>query len=167
MRQMKRTVASIFALTLVIFSIEGTDAAPPKQTPSKNQKQGNPSSAPTASVPQPPSLELSNFINQNLDIILGPLEQKAPLPRSELAQLRTSFESARAKSPPATQKQYKAALAVCDALAKAMDERERAMLQPTAITAWPQRAAQYRDVINQLMKKEKAAEAPVNPEPKR
>jgi hypothetical protein len=159
MRQMKRTVASIFALTLVIFSMEGTDAASPKQTPSKNQNQGKASPPPTPSVPQPPSVELSNFTNQNLDIILGPLEQKAPMPRSELARLRASFESARAKSVPATRKQYKAALAVCDALAKAIDERERAMLQPTAITGWPQRAAQYRDVINQLMKKEKAAES--------
>jgi hypothetical protein len=110
------------------------------------------------SAPAPPSVELSKFIDANLSSILGPLEQKVPLPRAELKQLHDSYKAHLKAASPAERDQLKAALKVCDAIKKAMDERERAMLGPSFLAAWPQRAAEYRDVVNQLMKKEKATE---------
>lgn len=82
------------------------------------------------------------------------------MPRTDLALLRASFASRFGRASLDERKQFEAALAVCDAVARAMDERDKAILQPTLVTAWPQRAAAYREVINQLMQQEKAAEHP-------
>jgi hypothetical protein len=140
----------IFCVTTLVLGVDGQGAWF-KTSKSKKQKQYTPSPAPS---PAPaPSVDLSKFNGANLDKILGTLEQKVPIPRAELAQLRASF-AARLSKAPAERKQFQAALAVCDALSKIMKERERAMLQPTAVTGWPQRAAQYRDMINQLMERE-------------
>ena len=153
---MKRTVATILGSALLVFPMGSASAASSKQSQSTGQRQRSPSPAPTPSPP--PSVDLSNFVAANLDAIAGPLEQKVVIPRSELAQLQTSYKSRLAKASPSERKQLKAALAVCKALSRMMTTREQAMLSPTAVTGWPQRAAQYRDVINQLLKKEKAAE---------
>jgi hypothetical protein len=145
----------IFCVTTLVLGVDGQGAWF-KTSKSKKQTQYTPSPAPS---PAPaPSVDLSKFNGANLDTILGPLEQKVPIPRAELAQLRASFAARLSKAPPAERKQFQAALAVCDAISKIMKERERAMLQPTAVTGWPQRAAQYRDMINHLMEREKATE---------
>jgi hypothetical protein len=153
---MKRTGPTILCLAFLAALIGNASAASPKQAQSTTPKQRLPSPAPAPSPP--PSIELSSFVTANLDAIAGPLEQKVALPRAELAQLQASYKSRLAKASPSERKPLKAALTVCKALSRMMTTREQAMLSPTAVTGWPQRAAQYRDVINQLLKKEKAAE---------
>ncbi len=74
----------------------------------------------------PPSLALSRFGGAYLDKILAPIDQNVPLPRNELLQLRESFVSWIAKAPPNEQPAWRGAIAVCDALNNAMDEREKA-----------------------------------------
>lgn len=112
-----------------------------------------------AATPTPlPSVELSTFVNANLNTITAPLEQRVTMPRAELEKLRASYKARLPKATPAERKQLKAALAVCKTLDKVMKDRERAMLSPTAVTGWPQRAVEYREVVNQLMQKEKATE---------
>ena len=132
----------------------GPDAAAGQKK--EKDKTGN-TSASTAS--QLPSVVLSQFIDANLEKILGPLDLKLKTPQSELAQLRKSFTGrAGSASSPAERNQFQAALKVCDALFSAIDQHKRAALSPTAVTGWPQRAAQYRELINELMKRLRAAE---------
>jgi len=73
-----------------------------------------------------PSLALSRFGGAHLDQILAPIDQNVPLPRNELMQLRGSFLEWKAKAPANEQPAWHAAVAVCDALNSAMDEREKA-----------------------------------------
>lgn len=74
----------------------------------------------------PPSIALSRFGGAHLDQILAPIDQNVRLPRNELMQIRGSFLDWRAKAPPNEQAAWNAAIAVCDALNNAMDEREKA-----------------------------------------
>lgn len=74
----------------------------------------------------PPSVALSRFGGAHLDQILAPIDQNVPLPRNELMQLRGSFLEWKAKAPPNEQSAWQVAVAVCDALNSAMDEREKA-----------------------------------------
>ena len=120
---------------------------------------------PPASTATPaPSVDLSRFVGANLDKILGPLEVKVPLPRAELAQLRVSFATRFSKASLAERAQFQAALAVCDAISQAMDERNTAMLNPAA-SNWAQRSAQLRQNIEKLVADERAVEASTTPAP--
>jgi BMFP domain-containing protein YqiC len=107
-------------------------------------------------------VELSKFISANLEKILGPLEVKAPLPRAELAQIRSSISSQLSKANLVQRPQFQAALKVTDALSQAMDERTRGMANPAAAN-WAQRSAEIRQNIEALMAQEKAAEVPATP----
>ena len=91
---------------------------------------------------------------------------KVPLPRAELAQLRVSFATRFSKASLAERAQFQAALAVCDAISQAMDERNTAMLNPAA-SNWAQRSAQLRQNIEKLVADERAVEASVTPAPGR
>lgn len=82
--------------------------------------------ASTSLAGEPPSVALSRFGGAHLDQILGPIDQNIPLPRNELMQLRGSFLDWKAKASPNEQPAWQAAIAVCDALNNAMDEREKA-----------------------------------------
>jgi hypothetical protein len=150
---MKLTLALAFCIGLGFALNASTETAPPKQAP--------PAPAPAAL----PSVELSKFVGAHLDKILGPLEQHVSLPRAELKELHVSFKARLSKASPAERNQFKAALAVCNALRKAMEERRRSMLGPSFLAAWPQRAASYRQVINHLMEREKAVEGAGSPAP--
>jgi len=77
--------------------------------------------------------------------------------RAELAQLRASFASRFSKASLVERPQFQTALAVCDALSQAMDERDKAMLNPAA-SNWPQRSAQLRQNIEQVVANERVAE---------
>jgi hypothetical protein len=79
------------------------------------------------------------------------------MPRAELAQLRASFAGRFSQASLSEHAQFQTALAVCDALLKAMDERDKAALNPAA-SNWSQRSAQLSQNIQQLMESEKAAE---------
>src|SRR5438105_3624072 len=78
--RMKRTVAAIFGVAVLVSWMGEASAASPKQVQASGGKQRSPS--PTATPL--PSVELSSFVAANLDAIVGPLEQKLPLPRTEL-----------------------------------------------------------------------------------
>ncbi len=101
-------------------------------------------------------------MSTNLDKILGPLDQNLPMPRAELAQLRTSFSSRFSKATLAERPQFQAAISVCDAISQAMNERDKSMLNPAAVN-WTARSVQLRANIEQLMANEKAAEIPSAP----
>src|SRR5438552_17560360 len=104
--------------------------------------------APTiALAQQPPAQEprhkpsdlLSVFFRNHLDRILSPIDQSVPLPRTRVTELRTQFADQWAKAPDAKKPMFEAAVRVCDALASAMDEREKAIasLQGSAAVHGP------------------------------
>jgi hypothetical protein len=105
-----------------------------------------------------PSVDLSKFVGTNIDKILAPLDQRNPMPRAELAQMRASFAQRFSKASLAERPQFQTALGVCDGLAQVMDERDKAMLNPTAAAAWPQRSVKLRQYIDQILAQERAAE---------
>jgi hypothetical protein len=157
---MKRLL-SLILTALLVTAIAPADAAWTTKKPSKKKGAYTPPPAPTPTPP--PSVDLSKFIGGNLEKILGPLDAKMPMPRPELAQIRTSISGRLSKASLAERPQYQAALKVCDALSQAMDERNKATLNPIAAANWPQQSAQLRQNIEQLMAQEKAAEVPAGP----
>jgi len=138
--------------------------APQAWSARPKKRKYTPPPAPTATPA--PSVDLSHFVGNNLDRILGPLEVRVPLPRAELAQLRVSFASRFSKASLAERAQFQGALAVCDAISQAMDERNTAMLNPAA-SNWAQCSAQLRQNIEKLVADERAVEASVTPAPGR
>jgi hypothetical protein len=72
-----------------------------------------------------PSVELGEFGAAHLDKILAPLDHQVALPRTEVAQLRESFTDRRSRALENEKPAYQAAIAVCNALSQAMDEREK------------------------------------------
>jgi hypothetical protein len=147
-------------ITLAIFSSLAltANAVYPKKA---KKKKGEPTPHATPAAPQPPSVDISKFMADNLDKILGPLDQKILLPRPELDQLRNSFSARFSRASLAERAQFQAALTVCDALAQAMNERQTAIVQRSA--TWPQRAEQLRQSISQLAERERVAESQVPP----
>lgn len=147
-------------VTLAIFSslTLTANAAYPKKS---KKKKGEPTPHATPAAPQPPSVDISKFMGDNLDKILGPLDQKIVLPRPELDQLRNSFSARFSRASLTERAQFQAALSVCDALAQAMNERQTAIVQRSA--TWPQRAEQLRQHIAQLAERERVAESQVPP----
>jgi len=73
-----------------------------------------------------PSVELGEFGAGYLGGVLAPLDQRVEMPRSLLTQLRESFLDRGSKAPPNEKPAYQAAVAVCNAVSKAMDERDQA-----------------------------------------
>src|SRR4051812_19964394 len=102
---MKGTLATILSAAVLLSWTGAAIAAPPKQSQPPAAKQRSASPTPTPS----PSVELSTFVNANLDAVTGPLEQKVALPRAELEQLRASYAARLTKASPAERKQLKAA----------------------------------------------------------
>ncbi|HEY1769611.1 MAG TPA: hypothetical protein VGG02_05090 [Chthoniobacterales bacterium] len=81
--------------------------------------------SPSPSPATAPSAQLSQLTATHLDNVLAPIDQTVTLPWSEVSQLRTDFSSEMATAPDAEKPKYEAAIAVCDALNAAMDEREK------------------------------------------
>jgi len=95
----------------------------------KPRKPGPPAqqpAAPPTAERQPPSVRLSQFTAAHLDRIVGPLDAGITLPRAELAQLRATLTADLAGASEAEKAQYQTAIALCDAVSQAMDEREKA-----------------------------------------
>jgi hypothetical protein len=67
------------------------------------------------------------FFRNNLDRILSPIDQSVPLPRARVTELREQFIDQGSKAPEPKKPMYEAAIAVCNALSAAMDEREKAI----------------------------------------
>jgi hypothetical protein len=155
MKRTLRYLVYLVALAAVVISVPDAFAARPKKKAAYTP--------PPAPTPTPaPSVDLAKFAGANLDKILGPLDAKTPMPRAELAQIRASISARFSKASLAERPQFQAALAVCDALNQAMDERNKAMLNPAAAN-WTARSVQLRAKIEQLMANEKAAEVPPSP----
>lgn len=152
---MKDVVVAILSIAFIGSHIAAF-AAGPKSPSRPNDTAIAASKSPT---PSPlPSSELATFMAAHLDTMTGPLESKAPLPKAELANLQKSFKTRLRNASPTDRKQLNAALAVCKAFGRLLHDRERAMLRPTMVAEWPQRGADYREVIGELLKKEKATE---------
>ena len=147
---MKTTIPSLVCIATIAILIPDAEAGKPRKP------KFVPPAAPTPAGA--PSADLSRFVGANLERILGPLDQKVPLPRAELAQMRASFAGRFSKASLAERTQFQSALAVCDALSQAMDERDKATLNPAG-SNWAQRSAQLRTNIEQLLEREKAAES--------
>ena len=79
--------------------------------------------------PRKPSDVLSLFFHNHLDRILSPIGQPkpVPLPRARVTQLREQFIDQDQKAPEPKKPMYEAAIAVCDAVSAAMDERDKAI----------------------------------------
>jgi hypothetical protein len=112
---------------------------------------------PTPTPPPAPSVDLSNFISAHGEQIFAPYDAQSlgKMPKPELAQLRASFAERFGKAGLAERQQYQLALSVCDGLTQVMAEKS----SPTSVPTWPQRSAQLRQWIDQLMAQEKTAEA--------
>jgi hypothetical protein len=82
---------------------------------------------PAPKPPHKPSDVLSVFFRNQLDRILSPIDHPIPLPRTRITQLREQFANQWSKAPEAKKPMYEAAVAVCDAVSYAMDEREKAI----------------------------------------
>ena len=83
----------------------------------------------TVVAQQKPSELLSLFFHNHLDRILSPIGQPkpVPLPRARVTQLREQFADQISKAPDTDKPMYQAAVAVCDAVSAAMDERQKAI----------------------------------------
>jgi len=83
----------------------------------------------TAVAQQKPSEVLSLFFHNHLDRILSPIGQPkpVPLPHARVTQLREQFADQFSKAPDTDKPMYQAAVAVCDAVSSAMDERQKAI----------------------------------------
>ncbi len=97
--------------------------------------------APAAGSYGLPSSKLEPFLEPCLDAILAPLEANPKQPRVEVEKLRASFAGGQIKAKTDAQKQiYQNAMAVCDALSKAMDDRARAKADAVASSKVPMRS---------------------------
>src|SRR5690349_353758 len=112
-----RTVVVSLAIVLFVFPTFGQDPQRRQQPPPNLQANG----------PQLPSVLLARFTANQLDRILSPIDQQIPLPRTRLSQIRAQFTDKLAQAPDGEKAQYQTAVAVCDALNAAMDEREKAI----------------------------------------
>jgi len=117
---MKSFFITFLLAFLLIVSANG-DNPHRKRPPPPSQAPGRPAG------PQPPSVLLSQFNANHLDEILSPIDQQIRLPRTRVSQLRAHFTDKQAQAPDVEKIQYQAAIAVCDALNAAMDEREKAI----------------------------------------
>lgn len=121
---MKTTaVASLIFIALITLGFAGKPHKGGGRRPPPRQQQMSAAST----EPQLPSALLLQFTAAHLDHILAPLDQQVALPRTELSQLRAGLASDSAKAPAPDKAQYQTAIAVCDALSQAMDEREKAV----------------------------------------
>jgi len=101
--------------------------------------------------PPKPSDVISLFFHNHLDRILSPIGQPkpVPLPRARVTQLREQFIDQGSKAPEPKKPMYEAAIAVCDAVSAAMDEREKAIasLQGSAAVHAPSDLGAHRKDI--------------------
>jgi hypothetical protein len=83
----------------------------------------------TVVAQQKPSEVLSLFFHNHLDRILSPIGQPkpVPLPHARVTQLREQFADQFSKAPDTDKPMYQAAVAVCDSVSAAMDERQKAI----------------------------------------
>jgi hypothetical protein len=112
-----RTVITLLSIVSFVLPALGQNPQRRRQAPQNQQANG----------PQPPSAVLSRFTANQLDRILSPIDRQIPLPRTRLSQIRAQFTDKLAQAPDTEKTQYQAAVAVCDALNAAMDEREKAI----------------------------------------
>jgi hypothetical protein len=105
----------------------------------------------TAVAQQKPSELLSLFFRNHLDRILSPIGQRVPvpLPHARVAELREKFADQWSKAPDVDKPIYQAAVAVCDAVSAAMDERQKAIasLQGSAAVHGPSDLGAHRKDI--------------------
>jgi hypothetical protein len=148
-----------FGLILLIVLPTMSPDAWAKSKKKKKREEFVPS--PTPTPPGPPSGDLTNFVSTQGDKIFAPLDQRVTMPRTELAQLRDAFAQRFARASLGERNQFQASLTICDALSQVMNERDKALLAPTA--AWPARAAQLRQYIDQLIAKEREMEPMATP----
>ena len=91
-----------------------------------------------AAVGDKPSARLERPLEQSLDAILEPLEREPRMPRVEVEKLRSSFAAGQIKAQTPAQKQiYQNAMAVCESLTKAMDDRAKAQASALASAKVP------------------------------
>ena len=150
---MKTFLFAIFCAALVVpvHSIEAGGHPKLKKKPPTTP-------IPTPTPPGAPSADLAKFMGTYQEIILGPPNAQAPMPRAELAQIRDSFSKRFSSASLADRSQYQLAISVCDAINQAITERSTALSSAAGLANWPARSAQYRTYIQQLMERQKAAE---------
>lgn len=151
--KMKRTIPTFVCLMTILFVITQAPNASAKKPPRGKGKQAY-TPPPTPTPPPAPSVALSTFLSSNAEKIFAPYSPQVPLPKAELGQLKASFSERFAKAGLADRQQYQYAMSVCDGLSQVMTEKTS-----TQPGLWPQRSAQLRTWIDQLMAQEKAAES--------
>lgn len=158
---MKAKVAVSLCLAIFIALPLGSHNAWARTKKKKKEKEFVP--APTPTPPGAPSGDLSSFITAHGDKIFAPLEQKVVMPRAELTQLRSAFAQRFTRASLGERNQFQAALSVCDALTQIMNERDKTILAPSG--NWPQRSAQLRQYVDQLIARQREIENQTGPAP--
>ncbi len=134
---------------------------------------GKPKPRPPAPAPAPavpaapplPSATLQSYAGNNLEHLLGPLNGGA-LPRAELLRMEADYRGRLAQGLPEEKAMIEAALRVCSAFEKIMDEREKAFLGTqgggTAVTSGAlgaTRTERLKDWRDELQAEREAREA--------
>ena len=101
-------------LMLVAFSPAYASRSQPQATPAFSIQPG-----------ADPTAVLTKFMEYFLDHILAPLSQNVAMPRTELGLMRAAFIGQAAQVPPTERTPFQWAVATCDALGSAMDERDK------------------------------------------
>jgi hypothetical protein len=122
-----KTRTAVTSLVVIVFTASVFAGKPHHKGGGKPPPQQQQAPPPAPAGPQPPSARLAQFTAAHLDHILAPIDQQAALPRTEISQLRAAFADDSAKAPEAEKEQFTTAIAVCDALNSAMDERAQTL----------------------------------------
>ncbi len=147
----------IAILLLLVLSLPEANGAFPVSRRRVTRK-APPTPAPTAT----PAPALDRFLSAQFETILSPLSERATMPHAELTALRQYLSGQLGRVSLAEREQIQARITVCEALEQAINERERAILNPSA-SNWPGRSVFWRGKIEEL--KGKIATAPSAPLP--
>jgi hypothetical protein len=122
MKTCLRIVPSIalgFALT--VLPAQAAKKKHPGEAPAPAPAPGVPAAAPM------PSERLSQFMNAHLNAILAPLDGKGFTATTQLTDLKEGLTDGMVQASPELKPAYQAAIGVCDALASANAERDKAV----------------------------------------
>jgi hypothetical protein len=124
---MKRQIVTLACLAGVIFALPAHAA---------KKKHSSPAATPAAApVSTDPGERLSQFLHAHLDGVLAPLGTPGFADTQAIMDLGESFADAGSKQPAAGRPPYQAAIDVCNALIKAVTERNQTVANFSAATA--------------------------------
>lgn len=127
----------------LIFAVETNAAFPANRR--RVARKVSPTPFPSATA----APDLASFLAAHLEEVIAPLDREVAMPRAELSQLRKYFSRQLGRANLAERDKIQASITLCDGIEQAMNERERAVLDP-ATANWPLRREQWRAKIEEI-----------------